>query len=123
MKVSKNSSNEILKSSKNSGNPKKPEKIESCPIAKASHILGDTWTLLIIYYLLQKEMRFGELQKNIETINSRTLTIRLKLLEKNGFIDRKQYNQIPPKVVYSITPKGQKLQPLLNEITILSKYL
>jgi len=93
----------------------------SCPISAISEIIGDTWILLIMYRLLEGEKRFGELLKTIPEINSRTLTLRLKKLEEIGLITRTQYNEIPPRVVYSVTKKGEKMKKLIEEITSLSK--
>jgi len=97
--------------------------VAKCPIAEVSKIIGDTWILLIIYTLLKSDMRFGEIQKALPDINSRTLTIRLKELEERGLVNRIQYTQIPPKVVYSLTPKGRKMEKLMSEIQVLSDSL
>jgi DNA-binding HxlR family transcriptional regulator len=61
-------------------------------------------------------MRFKELERGIEGINTRMLVSELKKLEINGIIDRKVYAEVPPKVEYSLTEKGQTLDKILNEL-------
>lgn len=71
-------------------------------------IYGGKWTIRITNFLCRKDMRFGELLKAIPDINPKTLTNCLKNLEKHGIINRTQYMEIPPKVVYSLTEKGKE---------------
>jgi DNA-binding HxlR family transcriptional regulator len=87
-----------------------------CPFIKPTEIIGDLWTILIVKNLMPGSLRFNELKEKIPEINARTLSARLKSLTEKGLIDRKQYPQIPPKVEYSLTAKGQGLQPILQAI-------
>lgn len=89
---------------------------EYCPIAAASQVVGDFWNLLIIRELLKGCMRFNELQERIADITNSTLSDRLKFLAAEGIVERKQFDSIPPKVEYSLSEKGQALQPLVTEI-------
>ncbi|HTI14599.1 MAG TPA: helix-turn-helix domain-containing protein [Dictyobacter sp.] len=79
------------------------------PLGRAIHLLGDSWVLLIIMNLLQGSMRFNTLRTALGHISSRTLSNRLKLLEELGFVQRKAFLEIPPRVEYHITEKGQAL--------------
>ncbi len=82
---------------------------------KTLEIFVAKWKPIIIYQLLDKgTLRYSELQKLIPDINKRMLTLRLKELESDGIINRKVYEQIPPKVEYSITEYGALLEPVLE---------
>ena len=61
-----------------------------CPIAKATEILGEKWTLLILRELLMGGTRFGELQRGLPLISPAVLSKRLKSLEESGLIYRRQ---------------------------------
>jgi DNA-binding HxlR family transcriptional regulator len=94
-----------------------------CPIAKASEIVGDMWTLLIIRELLRGTKRFGEIQQALvsvdsqQCINSRTLTERLKHLEKEDILERIEVpHEIPPRVEYSLTKKGEALSKIVADL-------
>lgn len=74
------------------------------------------WKPLIIMHLLKDTLRFNELLKRIPT-TKRTLSVHLKELEEEKIIKRKVYNEVPPRVEYSITEYGKTLEPLLREIS------
>ena len=73
-----------------------------CPFSTAQKILSGKWTLMILYLLSRKTMRFNELQKELANITQATLTKQLRTMEGNGLIVRKVYSQVPPKVEYSL---------------------
>lgn len=85
-------------------------------VQKTLKIIGNKWTVLILRELCDGTKRFGELEKNLEGISSKTLSIRLKELEKNAILKKKIYATIPPKVEYSLTPKGQSLKSIINSM-------
>ncbi len=92
--------------------------LKNCPIRKSLDILGSKWSFLILLNLQEKK-RYGELKKGIPDVSEKILIERLKLLEQKGFIIRKDFKEIPPKVEYTITPLGSKalnLAPTLKEI-------
>lgn len=84
-----------------------------------------TMDILLIFCCLQQSMRFKELNTHLNHISTKTLSTRLKQLEKEGILNRTAYNEIPPRVEYSITGKGQKLVdsllPLINWIILNQK--
>lgn len=82
---------------------------KACPLNKILNYLGKKWTLAILQELNGKKKRFNDLIENIENINPRTLSKRLKELENSNIISRKKYNETPPKVEYTLTDKGKKL--------------
>ncbi len=82
----------------------------ACPISDTIDLLAKRWTLMLLHHMsLNGTMRFGELQAELAGVSSRTLSERLKELEKNGLISRKNYAEIPPRVEYSLSKKGREL--------------
>ena len=91
--------------------------IERCEtIAKIQSVLGGKWKIEILYYISLKTRRFGELQRQIGTITQSTLTKQLRELEADGFITRYVYQEIPPKVEYSLTDLGKTFVPILEQM-------
>jgi len=96
--------------------------IKECPIRKAFEIIGSKWAFLILTKLENKK-RYGELKKGIPDITEKMLIEKLRLLEKYGFIIRKNYNTVPPKVEYSLTKLGKKTLDLVPLLEIIGKKL
>lgn len=91
--------------------------IKNCPIRNVLARICDKWSILIIFTLEQfPVMRFGELHRMIPDISQKMLTVTLRTLEEDGLVSRKVYAQIPPKVEYSLTPRGKSLLPHLNSL-------
>src|SRR5260370_22659403 len=86
---------------------------DDCPIEATLDIVGGKWKVLILFYLRQGTVRFGELQRLTPKITQRMLTLQLRELEEDGVIHREVYRQVPPKVEYSLTEFGKSLEPLL----------
>ncbi len=93
-----------------------PEACATTPMGRAIQLIGDTWVLLIIITLLRGPKRFNELQANMGRISSKTLTLRLRALVELGFVQRCAYLEIPPRVVYHLTDKGQELAEVIAAI-------
>lgn len=90
---------------------------ENCPVLRSLKIFEGKWNIRIIYELaIQETVRFNELQRNISNISQASLSRALKDLQDKGIITRKQYNEIPPKVEYSLTEKGKALLPVFFEL-------
>ena len=85
-------------------------------LKKILYFLDNKYKFEIIYYLNIKKMRFGELKNNLENITQQLLTKQLKEMEKNNLINRKQYNQFPKKVEYSLTSFGVSLKPVIDSM-------
>ena len=80
-------------------------------------LLGTKWVILIIRELLiHKVLRYGEIKKSLGPISTKTLTEKLRILEKEKIINRKIYPEIPPKVEYSLTQKGLAIRGVLFEM-------
>ena len=83
-----------------------------CPIRNVLARMSDKWSLLIIYTLSQAPvLRFGELKNAIPDISQKMLSVTLRTLEEDGFVDRKMYAEIPPRVEYSLTQRAHSLLP------------
>ena len=84
---------------------------------KVGIMSGGKWKLRIIYVLAFHEiLRYGELKRLLSPITHKMLSTQLKELDKDGLINRKEYQQIPPKVEYSLTQMGRDLEPVVREI-------
>lgn len=97
-----------------------PKKVEPCPVADTAGLIGDKWTLLILRDLAEGEKRFGELEKSLG-ISPRTLSARLAELEKEGVVARQCFAEVPPRVEYSLTAKGQALAPIVEAMRTYGK--
>ncbi len=87
-----------------------------CPFVTAQKILTGKWTLLILHHLSEKTMRFNELQRALPNLTQTTLTKQLRMMEENGLAVRTVYNQIPPKVEYSLSKLGKQFMPVLASL-------
>jgi DNA-binding HxlR family transcriptional regulator len=88
-------------------------KIYYNPVEFAMDRLGGTWKMPILWRLKDKVYRYSQLKRSIAHISDKMLTTQLRELEADGFIHRKVYPVVPPKVEYSITPKGQTAIPVV----------
>lgn len=79
-------------------------------------LIGDMWTLRIIYTLLSGTRRFGELLEAMGNVSPKTVSQRLKMLEQRGFLERQAFAEIPPRVEYRLTEKGLALADILQAI-------
>ena len=93
----------------------KPEPVLSkdCPIRQVINIVGDKWTLPVLYVLKQGTKRYSEIQRQIPGISKKMLTQTLRNLESDNILKRKVYPVVPPKTEYYLTAFGTKLiEPL-----------
>ncbi len=86
------------------------------PVEFAMDRIGGTWKMPILWRLKDKVMRYGELKKDMPRISDKMLTSQLKELEEEGFISRKVFPVVPPKVEYSITKRGRKAIKIVSTI-------
>lgn len=96
---------------------------EICPVALVAELLGDECTLLIVRDLLLGTKRFKDLESSLSPISSRTISNKLKLLEEHNLITRKEFKEKPPRVEYSLTKEGKKLNKLMTEMRSYGKKL
>ncbi|HWQ79141.1 MAG TPA: helix-turn-helix domain-containing protein [Anaerovoracaceae bacterium] len=87
------------------------------PFEYTLSILSGKWKLKIIYFLAcASPVRYSVLKKSIDGVTHKMLSSQLKELEQEEIVSRKEYPQIPPKVEYSLTPKGRSLIPLVMDM-------
>lgn len=92
--------------------------IEMCPVRNVIARFGNKWALLTVLIIgEQGVVRFNELSRLIPDVSSRVLSSTLRTLEADGFIDRKVYAVVPPKVEYRLTEVGKSLLPLIQQLT------
>lgn len=92
--------------------------IEMCPVRNVIARFGNKWSLLTVLIIgEQGVVRFNELSRLIPDVSSRVLSSTLRTLEADGFIDRKAYAVVPPKVEYRLTETGESLLPLIRQLT------
>ena len=85
------------------------------PVSVVLQLVGAKWKILVIKELLKKEMRFVELKKNLGC-TAKVLTACLKEMEEDGLIFRKNYNEVPPRVDYTLTDVGYSLASVLDSM-------
>ena len=85
----------------------------NCPTQQILDIIGNKWSVIIIYCLAYKPRRYKQLERKIEGISQKVLTQTLRRLESNGLVKRQVYPVVPPQVEYSLTPLAETLiEPL-----------
>jgi DNA-binding HxlR family transcriptional regulator len=88
----------------------------SCPVCRTADVVCGKWTLLVIRDLAEDSQRFCELERSLEGISPRTLSLRLRALEEEGIVERRTYPEVPPRVEYALTEKGRALAPLIESM-------
>ncbi len=99
------------------------DNISGCSVEEAMTVLGGRWRMLIISFLIEGPMRFNELRRAIPNISQRMLTLELRFLEEEGFINREVFAEVPVKVEYSLTEDGKKLNGLVETLKELGTWL
>jgi DNA-binding HxlR family transcriptional regulator len=95
----------------------KPETIKvtaKCPIRTTMELVGGKWKILILFQLFNNPLRLNELKKMIPDISEKMLIQELKILVDSNLVDRENFGEVPPKVVYSLTAKGKNILPLVE---------
>lgn len=89
---------------------------EKVCVATTMKTIGSKWTVLVLHQLFHGTKRFGELQRSLDGISPKTLSLRLHQLEKNGIIKKKIYPEIPLHVEYSLTERGHSLGAIIRQM-------
>lgn len=88
---------------------------EACPVIESIELIGSQWRLAVLHELLDGEQRFNELKRSTGA-NARTLSRVLDDLGEMGFVDRRIEEDAPIATYYSLTEKGESLEPVFEEI-------
>lgn len=99
------------------------DNISGCSVEEPMTVLGGRWRMLIISFLIEGPMRFNELRRAIPNISQRMLTLELRFLEEEGFINREVFAEVPVKVEYSLTEDGKKLNGLVETLKEVGTWL
>lgn len=92
------------------------ERFGRCPFYTTQRLIQGKWAILILHHLSGGPVRFNELQRKMPKMTHATLSSQLKQLEAEGLVRRTVYDELPPKVEYSLTEMGRKFQPVLDSI-------
>lgn len=93
------------------------DKIEICPLRHVMDIVGGKWKMPILCVLaMGGTVRYGQVRKKIPSITNMMLAQSLKELEEHGLVHREQYNEVPPRVEYSLTGEGERIMPVIRAI-------
>src|SRR3954467_2860834 len=87
-----------------------------CPVCRTAQVVCGKWTLLVIRDRAAGSSRFCELERSLEGISPRTLSLRLRALEEQGVVERHTFPEVPPRVEYALTDKGRALVPLIEDM-------
>lgn len=91
--------------------------LKICPIRNTFDLIGKKFTVLILRdMILYGKTRFNELLNSVEEINSKTLSLRIREMERDGLIKRRVYPEMPLRVEYELTEKAEKLRPVLEQM-------
>lgn len=88
----------------------------NCPIDAAVQTISGKWKIIILWKLREKPMRFGELKRAVSGITEKMLIQQLRELEQDEIICRQDFQEMPLRVEYSLTPKGRKLNPVFDAL-------
>ena len=101
---------------------KTKDELTVCPVATAVSLVGGKWKLLIIRNLRMRSWRFNELQRDLEGISQKVLTDSLRQMMDDGLVYRHDYQEMPPRVDYSLTEVGEKLLPIMDALADFGNY-
>ena len=88
----------------------------ACPTRQVINRIGDRWSLLVLYALDGRTLRFQELRRAVDGVSQKMLTQTLRFLERDGLVSRTIYASVPPKVEYCLTPLGASLSERIAAI-------
>jgi DNA-binding HxlR family transcriptional regulator len=94
-----------------------------CALDVTMRFIGGKWKTVVLWYLRKEKKRFSELKKHIPDITEKMLSLQLKALEEDGIVTRTIYPEVPPRVEYELTPFGQTMIPMLEEIALWGREL
>lgn len=96
--------------------------LPACPVATAVSLVGGKWKLLIIRNLRARPWRFNELQRDLDGISQKVLTDSLRQMIEDGLVQRHDYQEMPPRVDYSLTELGEQMLPIIDALADFGNY-
>ncbi len=93
----------------------------NCPVSATVSIIGGKWKPPILSRLVEGDKRFGELQRLVPNVTKKMLTQQLRELERDGIVARRVYDEVPPRVEYSLSEYGKSLIPVLRVMELWGK--
>jgi DNA-binding HxlR family transcriptional regulator len=90
--------------------------VTGCPLTAALAAIGGKWKLIIIYWLAEEPSHFAGLRRKMSAISQKVLTQQLRELQADGIVHRRAADRLPEPVVYSLTPYGRSLVPLIETV-------
>lgn len=84
-----------------------------CPTEQTLDLIAGRWKVMVLYWLLKGDRRFNQLQRELTGITHHTLIRQLREMEADGLLERYDFQEIPPRVEYRLTPLGHSLEPIL----------
>ena len=88
----------------------------ACPVEVTLSLIGDKWKILIIRDLLDGTKRFSQLKKSLPGISHKVLTQNLRTMEESGLLHREVFAEVPPRVEYTLTPRGYSIKSVLDSL-------
>lgn len=89
-----------------------------CPVEYTASLIANKWKIIILRELLTGTKRYNELTRSVVGISAKVLTENLRELEKDGILNRKVYPEVPPRVEYSLTKKGEDLKDVIETMKV-----
>ncbi len=87
-----------------------------CPVEATLEMIGGKWKGMLVYHLLEGTQRFNALRRAFPGVTQRMLTKQLRELEAVGLVHREVFAEVPPRVEYSLTPRGESLRPVIGAL-------
>ena len=104
-------------STENNNNLLKCKEVNANPFMYAMSLIDGKWKMHILFWLWKNEvLRYGELKRALGEVTHKMLSKQLKELESDGIVVRKEYPQVPPKVEYRLSERGESLMPVLQAL-------
>jgi DNA-binding HxlR family transcriptional regulator len=102
----------------NSAPRRRPNSVTGCPLTAALAAVGGKWKMIVVYWLAEEPAHFAALRRKMPGISPKVLTQQLRELEADAIVDRRAAERSASAVVYSLTPYGRSLLPLVESVRL-----
>ena|SRR5688572_27768177 len=100
----------------NSAVRRRPNPVTGCPLTAALAAIGGKWKMIIVYWLAEEPSHFAGLRRKMPSISQKVLTQQLRELRADAIVDRRPAERVSEPVIYSLTPYGRSLMPLIEKV-------